>query len=273
METETKYEFKEVNVPAGFTDDGRRKQLEKLKEKMAKNGWEFESYFNGGLTKTSTAKFKRDINYKEEKKGLGKGIKILIFIVVMIIILTLIGGNDEKEEIIDKPKETYLESNLNKTLEELRNKPKGTIKKVAIEFAKANNLEESYYNTMYDCLAYLTYNKQQDFTVEKMLGWCKDDYNNKDKKAIYYNEEWLLSDFSSWNGSYTPLEQFIKTNMNDSSSYEHIKTTYRMVFFGTDRPHMVVITQFKGTNSFGGIVTNTISCKVDAKTKELFDIK
>lgn len=189
-----------------------------------------------------------------------------LFIISLILMIVFI----PKKE---KPKKSYLESNINKTLTEIRNEPKGTIKKVAIEFAKANNIEESYYNTMYDCLAYLTYNKQQDFTVEKMLGWCKDDYNNKDKKAVYYNEEWLLSDFSSWNGSYTPLEQIIKTNMNDSSSYEHINTTYRMVFFGTDRPHMIVMTQFKGTNAFGGIVTNTISCKVDAKTKELFDIK
>lgn len=268
MDNEIKYEFKEVNVSAGFTDDGRKKQLEKLKIKMAKDGWEIESYFNGGLSKTSTAKFKRDLNYKEEKKTLGKGSIILILIVLIICIFAFISGNSEES------KENYLEKNINKTNAEIKNEQKGTIKKIAIEYAKTNNIEETYYNTMYDCLSDNVYTKSPDFKVQEMLVWCKNDYDNKNTKP-YYNKDWLFEDFSSLNGAYKPLENIIKDNMNDPSSYEHIKTAYNFVFYGDSvtRPYMQITTEYRGKNSFGALVKGENTVKIDAKTKEMFDIE
>lgn len=275
MDNEIKYEYKEVNVPAGFTDNGRKENLKKLEEKMAKDGWELEKYFNGGLTKTSTATFKRDLEYKETSSSFGEKINvknIIIGIVVFLIIVSIFNSSDDEEKN-QESKVKYHKEFENKTLTEIRKEPIGTLKKVAFSFSEENNISQDYHNTMYDCLAYYTYNKSQELTVGTMLDWCKADYINKDKKAIYYNEEFLLEDFHPWDGSYIPLEKMIKQGMNDESSYEHIKTTYRMEFFGTKRPHMVVNTIFSGKNAFGGVVKQGVSINVDAKTKELYDLK
>lgn len=89
------YEYKEVGVQAGFTDEGRKKNLEKLKEKMAKEGWELDSYFNGGLTKASNAKFKRDINYIPEKRESSFSIKNILIGFVVVVIFTSLYKEDE----------------------------------------------------------------------------------------------------------------------------------------------------------------------------------
>lgn len=280
MDNEIKYEYKEVNVVVGFTDKSRKENLKKLEEKMVKDGWELEKYFNGGLTKTSTATFKRDLEYKSTSQPLSLKEKInvkniVIGMVILLIIYSIFNSSDDaKNDVENKDNEVkYHKEFENKTLTQIREEPKGTLKKVAFSFSEENNISQDYHNTMYDCLAYYTYDKSQELTVGQMLDWCKEDYINKDKKAVYYNLELLLEDFSPWDGSYRPLEEIIKQSMNDTESYEHIKTTNRMVFFGTKRPHMVVNTIFSGKNAFGGVVKQEVSVKVDAKTKELYDIK
>ncbi|MBN2088933.1 hypothetical protein JW964_04945, partial [candidate division KSB1 bacterium] len=64
--------------------------------------------------------------------------------------------------------------------------------------------------------------------------------------------------FSAWDGSHRGLTEYIKKSMNDPSSYEHVETKY------SDKgDHLVVKTTFRGKNAFGGIVTNSITAKVD----------
>lgn len=64
--------------------------------------------------------------------------------------------------------------------------------------------------------------------------------------------------FSAWDGSHINLERAIKKSMNDPDSYEHDETKY------WDRgDHLVVLTQFRGRNGFGGMVRNTVKAKVD----------
>lgn len=278
MDNEIKYEYKELNVSPGFTDDSRKEKLKKLESKMTKDGWKLEKYFNGGLTKTSIATFKRDLKYTKISSPSSlnpkKIMNIFIGVIAIIFISNIIDSSDEDEKkAIEIKKGIYHKKYENKTLTEIRKERTGTLKQIAYSFSKENSINQDYYNTMYDCLAYNTYNKSQELIISTMLDWCKADYINKDKKAIYYNEEWLLEDFSAWDGSYTPLERTIKNSMNDKSSYEHIETSYRKVFFGTKRPHIVIISVFSGKNAFGGIVKQEISVKVDAKTKELYDIK
>jgi hypothetical protein len=101
MENETKYEIKEVNVSTAITEDGRKKKLEKLKDKMIKDNWIFDSYFDGGMTKTSKATFKRDIKYTDGKKDMSKGIKVLIIsasIVLLFILIGLSGGDSDNKQ-------------------------------------------------------------------------------------------------------------------------------------------------------------------------------
>jgi hypothetical protein len=62
--------------------------------------------------------------------------------------------------------------------------------------------------------------------------------------------------FSELDGSHIELTKRIKSDMNDPDSYEHLSTNYYDV-----GDTIIVITKFKGTNGFGGIVTNTVRAK------------
>jgi CRISPR/Cas system-associated endoribonuclease Cas2 len=104
MENETKYEIKEVNVSTAITEDGRKKKLEKLKDKMIKDNWIFDSYFDGGMTKTSRATFKRDLKYSDGKKDMTKGVKILLISSAIVLFFIVIGisGDSTDTKIIHK---------------------------------------------------------------------------------------------------------------------------------------------------------------------------
>nr|NQU93701.1 hypothetical protein [Bacteroidota bacterium] len=64
--------------------------------------------------------------------------------------------------------------------------------------------------------------------------------------------------FNAWDGSHIGLTRYIKNNMNDPDSYEHIETKYWDMV-----DHLVVLTRFRGENPFGGKVINSIKAKVD----------
>ncbi|MDE5421737.1 hypothetical protein L3073_05920 [Ancylomarina sp. DW003] len=64
--------------------------------------------------------------------------------------------------------------------------------------------------------------------------------------------------FSPYDGSHPALTRLIKKNMNDPESYSHADTRFR-----DDGETIFVITKFRGTNAYGGVVLNTISARVD----------
>jgi hypothetical protein len=62
--------------------------------------------------------------------------------------------------------------------------------------------------------------------------------------------------FSAWDGSHVALERIIKKSMNNPDSYKHVETKY-----GDMGDYILVSTTFRGTNAFGGVVTNTVRAK------------
>jgi hypothetical protein len=64
--------------------------------------------------------------------------------------------------------------------------------------------------------------------------------------------------FSKWDGSHIKLERWVKENMNDPDSYEHVKTTY-----AENGTTISVIMEFRGKNAFGGVVKNSAIAEVD----------
>ncbi len=76
--------------------------------------------------------------------------------------------------------------------------------------------------------------------------------------------ELIKKQFNSWNGSHRGLSAYIKENMNDPSSYEHMETKYF-----DQGSTLLIITKFRGNNAFGGKVINTVSAKVDLNGKVL----
>lgn len=68
----------------------------------------------------------------------------------------------------------------------------------------------------------------------------------------------IENQFSVWDGSHKGLTDLIQEKMNNPDSYEHIETK-----FIDNVDYLLVTTEFRGENSFGGMVVNTVSAKVD----------
>jgi hypothetical protein len=82
------------------------------------------------------------------------------------------------------------------------------------------------------------------------------------------HQEDVAKQFSPWNGSNYSLENYIKTTMKNPDSYEHVSTKY--VDKGT---YLIITTAFRGANSFGAMVTNSITAKVSLNGTILYIIQ
>lgn len=73
---------------------------------------------------------------------------------------------------------------------------------------------------------------------------------------------------SSFDGSCKPLNNYIKQQMNDPSSFEHDKTFITPLLNGNYQ----VKTIFRGKNAFGGIVLNSVYAEISPKG-EILSVK
>ena len=79
-----------------------------------------------------------------------------------------------------------------------------------------------------------------------------------ENQKIAARKERILKQFSSWDGSHSNLKKWVKNNMNDPKSFEHVETTY------TDKgDYLLVYMKFRGKNSFGAKVLQTAIGTVD----------
>ena len=81
------------------------------------------------------------------------------------------------------------------------------------------------------------------------------DDKNHDLSPKEARLETIKKGFSA-DGSHTRATLFLKEKLRDPGSYEHIKTT---VFDKGD--HLIVITQFRSRNGFGGMTRQTLKVK------------
>jgi hypothetical protein len=95
---------------------------------------------------------------------------------------------------------------------------------------------------------------KKTMTKEDSLNVIKQDSIKKVKER----KEYVEKHFSKWDGSHRGVERYIKDNMNDPDSYEHVKTTY------LESPeYLVVTTKYRGKNKFGGLVLQENIFKVN----------
>lgn len=74
--------------------------------------------------------------------------------------------------------------------------------------------------------------------------------------------------FSNYDGSYTKFRNYIKDNLNDPSSFEHVETRYTDNKDGT----VNVIMKYRGKNAFGGIITKYAKCTLNTSTGDFSDV-
>lgn len=78
----------------------------------------------------------------------------------------------------------------------------------------------------------------------------------------------IKEQFNAWDGSHFNLERFIKNSMKDPDSYEHVETRY------SDKGnYLLILTTFRGKNSFGGKEKRMVRAKVslEGKVLKVFD--
>jgi hypothetical protein len=67
----------------------------------------------------------------------------------------------------------------------------------------------------------------------------------------------IESIFSVWNGSHPGLVSLVKRNMKDPSSFDHVETKYWDM-----NTHLVVVMTYRGKNSFGALVLESVKAKI-----------
>lgn len=77
------------------------------------------------------------------------------------------------------------------------------------------------------------------------------------EKAQYEKDKVIKSQFMPRSGEHIKLAKFIKKNMKNPKSYEHVTTHYNEY-----DDYLIVETTYRGTNSFGGVVPATLKAKV-----------
>ncbi len=77
---------------------------------------------------------------------------------------------------------------------------------------------------------------------------------------IQVRQEGIKGQLNLWDGSHNAAEAAIKARMHNPDSYKHVKTAYSDNGIGRG---LTVQTTFRGTNSFGAIVTNVAVAEID----------
>ncbi|WP_237386146.1 hypothetical protein [Xenorhabdus sp. Sc-CR9] len=161
------------------------------------------------------------------------------------------------------------------TLKEYRNEAKHDREKIVSNYKsyKALYITNAEVNNFYNCLSEMSYTKSDELKLGEVLEWCYADYSkNPSSFAKYINFDNYRSNFSSWDGSYRPLEKIIKENMHDESTYKHHTTTTRRVRTSDNKLYAIIKTTFSGTNLYGARVKQSLTAKVDIKTGEIIEL-
>jgi len=183
--------------------------------------------------------------------------KVIIGLSAVIVFYAVVSGSHNFDE------------HKHNTLDDFKIQPIAVRHDVIEDYVSEKELPDDAVDSMYACVSQMLFTKDKDLLLDEIASWCLTNYENK-KIETYVNFDNFEKGFHQWDGSFIELERRIKGAMNDSDSYEHVKTNYRLVL--NNNPRAIVTTEFKGTNDFGGIVKNKISANVDIKTGEITEI-
>lgn len=177
--------------------------------------------------------------------------------------------NDSPAPVIEQASTSF--EYADKTLKEYRNYSKEKRHDIVNSYLEFKKVPVSNADAFYACMSENSFTKDDVLKLGEVLGWCFNDFEADPKSlSSKINLDEFQANFSGWNGSYRPLEKLIKANMNNDSSYKHDSTTYHLIL--NKDPHAVVKMTFRGTNTYGGVVKQTVAARVDVRTGEVVSI-
>ncbi len=83
----------------------------------------------------------------------------------------------------------------------------------------------------------------------------RSEYQQKQKEKR--RKQKIKSQFSEWDGSHRNLKRYLKKNLHDASSFEHVKTTY-----SDKKNYLLVRMKYRANNKLGAKILKTITAKV-----------
>jgi hypothetical protein len=96
----------------------------------------------------------------------------------------------------------------------------------------------------------------------------------KEMATMRFNEwqienikEIVSKQFDTWGGVHIKLKEYIKTQMNDPNSFEHLGTRHSI-----EGDFVMVYTEFTGKNAFGGRVRHSVIAKCWAYGGDIVEI-
>lgn len=87
-------------------------------------------------------------------------------------------------------------------------------------------------------------------------------FGNTNTQKSQNSREDLIAQGFDWDGSHKGLTTLIKKTMHNPDSFKHVASKY-----SDNGDYLFIKTTFRGTNTFGAVVTNWISAKVDLNGK------
>lgn len=179
--------------------------------------------------------------------------------------------NKKLEELAKKEKEELedIEDDMKITLSKASKLELQELKKLSFTYAKSKKIDKKYYEKVYDCIGQRVWEKNKELLLLEIAGWCANEttFGHYDKDIKYINKAEYMINVDLFDMSYRPFNDFIKSSMNNPDSFVHVKTFTK--YFDD---YVYLETTYRGTNVFGGIVTNTMKAKVNPKTHYIYDI-
>lgn len=93
--------------------------------------------------------------------------------------------------------------------------------------------------------------------ILSLLMSCSSNPPEESTPKVETRQDIIEKSFSAWDGSHRNLERYVKDHMKNPESYKHVDTRYV-----DNGDHLLIYTKFRGTNSYGGVVTNIVKAKV-----------
>jgi hypothetical protein len=85
------------------------------------------------------------------------------------------------------------------------------------------------------------------------------------EKVKQFNEH-----FSDWDGSHRPTVRFLKGNLNDAGSFEHVDTTFKVDFPSPSQA--LIVMKYRARNGFGAMILSKLSVIVNMKSGEVLKV-
>ncbi|MGJ1420452.1 hypothetical protein ACR79T_12565 [Sphingobacterium spiritivorum] len=78
----------------------------------------------------------------------------------------------------------------------------------------------------------------------------------------------IENQLSNFDGSLIKFREYIKNNLNDPSSFEHVETRYKDNGDGTASVYM----KYRGKNAFNATLTKIAKCTLNVSTGNFYDV-